>query len=211
MLLLGNMIWVIWSQESKPSPLKASSYTHISPERNQWTMTLLFWRWLAPSILVNIAGSLWMIPCSPKFLFHSIFPRVYVMPNISGLIWNRDLGWRVPYLKPFLLVPSDSGLCRVREVFLCLNKWPLEMPGSDITTLGLGEIAWMPIGWVASGILSSMPYLLFFLFFFQASLWGPCVFQSQGNDSRLDWFVKLQAGAAWLKVRTSVPLPLIRC
>lgn len=46
--------------------------------------------------------------------------------------------------------------------------------------------------------------------FLQASLWGPCAFQSQRNDLRLGFFVQLQAGAARLKVRTSMPLLLIR-
>lgn len=61
MLLLESMTWAIQSQGSKLSPLKPSSYTPISPSRSQWTMILLFWRWMAPFVLVNVRGSLWIV------------------------------------------------------------------------------------------------------------------------------------------------------
>lgn len=118
------------------------------------------------------------------------------------IYWKQGLVWNVPILK---FLPYGSG-CRVvlsqekeADPWRCQADLPRSLRG-----LG-AHLDANRCNCASFSINQVLPWS-----FFQASLWGLCVFQSQENNLMLDISVQLQAGVACLKVRTSVPLLLIR-
>lgn len=136
------------------------------------------------------------------------------MSNSSGsCTWRQGFGVEGSLCETLFVCSFRYRIMWIQErVFLYLisGPWRCEAEISQLS-LGLWGTTYISKGeWLR---VSSPPWMrqTWPYSFLQVSLWVQCVFQNQRNNLRLALFVQPQAGAARLKVRTSMPLLLIRC